>query len=145
MAVAGSRTDVFQPEVHHRIEAGEPYFHDLRERWSAALRVARTAVWRATDGTGQCPCAPHGGRRVPNRRVPAGGPSPDRGGGALFPRFEGALVGGAPGRAHSGLARYRRHGSVPLCPSWRSPGPEPTCSSRRSITGSRRGSLISTI
>jgi len=24
---------------HHRIEAGEPYFHDLRSRWSAALRA----------------------------------------------------------------------------------------------------------
>src|SRR4051812_49575557 len=28
----------------HRIEAGEPYFHDLRERRSAALRPAHKAV-----------------------------------------------------------------------------------------------------
>ncbi len=28
----------------HRIEPGEPYFHDLRERWSAALRKARNDI-----------------------------------------------------------------------------------------------------
>jgi putative proteasome-type protease len=47
------RTDVFQPELHHRIEAGEPYFHDLRERWSAALRAAHKAIPRPPYGTGQ--------------------------------------------------------------------------------------------
>ena len=36
--------DAFQPEIIHRIEPGEPYFHDLRERWSAALRAAHKAI-----------------------------------------------------------------------------------------------------
>ncbi len=31
-------------EVSRRIEAGEPYFHDLRERWSAALRKAHNDI-----------------------------------------------------------------------------------------------------
>ncbi len=31
-------------EVSRRIEAGEPYFHDLRERWSAALRKAHQDI-----------------------------------------------------------------------------------------------------
>lgn len=31
-------------EVNRRIEAGEPYFHDLRERWSAALRKAHSDI-----------------------------------------------------------------------------------------------------
>lgn len=31
-------------EVNLRIEAGEPYFHDLRERWSAALRKAHSDI-----------------------------------------------------------------------------------------------------
>src|SRR6202140_5459513 len=34
------RTDVCDADLNHRIEAGEPYFHDLRSRWSAALRAA---------------------------------------------------------------------------------------------------------
>lgn len=33
-------------EVRRRIEAGEPYFHDLRERWSAALRKAHNDIPR---------------------------------------------------------------------------------------------------
>ena len=33
-------------EVRRRIEAGEPYFHDLRERWSAALRKAHQDIPR---------------------------------------------------------------------------------------------------
>jgi putative proteasome-type protease len=33
-----------EAEVATRIEAGEPYFHDLRERWSAALRAAHQAI-----------------------------------------------------------------------------------------------------
>lgn len=40
------RSDALQPELVHRIEAGEPYFHDLRERWSAALRAAHMAIPR---------------------------------------------------------------------------------------------------
>ncbi|PSC04427.1 peptidase [Alsobacter soli] len=38
------RRDALAPELVHRIEAGEPYFHDLRERWSAALRAAHIAI-----------------------------------------------------------------------------------------------------
>lgn len=30
--------------IRQRIEPGEPYFHDLRERWSAALRRAHIAI-----------------------------------------------------------------------------------------------------
>lgn len=40
------RRDAEEPELKRRIEAGEPYFHDLRERWSAALRAAHTAIPR---------------------------------------------------------------------------------------------------
>src|SRR5919112_1461917 len=32
IAIAMIRRDALAPEVNHRIEAGEPYFHDLRER-----------------------------------------------------------------------------------------------------------------
>ena len=32
--------DGLEAELKYRIEPGEPYFHDLRERWSAALRAA---------------------------------------------------------------------------------------------------------
>ena len=38
------RRDALEHEIVHRIEAGEPYFHDLRERWSAALRAAHIAI-----------------------------------------------------------------------------------------------------
>uniref|UniRef100_Q07P99 Putative proteasome-type protease n=1 Tax=Rhodopseudomonas palustris (strain BisA53) TaxID=316055 RepID=Q07P99_RHOP5 len=38
------RTDVCDADLHHRIEAGEPYFHDLRSRWSAALRAAHKNI-----------------------------------------------------------------------------------------------------
>jgi putative proteasome-type protease len=38
------RRDALEPDLVHRIEAGEPYFHDLRERWSAALRAAHIAI-----------------------------------------------------------------------------------------------------
>ena len=40
------RRDALETEVTHRIEAGESYFHDLRERWSAALRAAHMAIPR---------------------------------------------------------------------------------------------------
>jgi putative proteasome-type protease len=42
--IAVIRRDALEAEVTHRIEAGEPYFHDLRERWSAALRAAHMAI-----------------------------------------------------------------------------------------------------
>jgi putative proteasome-type protease len=38
------RRDAFETELVHRIEANEPYFHDLRERWSGALRAAHIAI-----------------------------------------------------------------------------------------------------
>jgi putative proteasome-type protease len=40
------RRDAMRTEVVHRIEADEPYFHDLSERWSEALRAAHTAIPR---------------------------------------------------------------------------------------------------
>ena len=40
------RRDACDAEVNYRIEPGEPYFQDLRERWSAALRAAHIAIPR---------------------------------------------------------------------------------------------------
>jgi putative proteasome-type protease len=40
------RRDNYNPELSYRIEPGEPYFQDLRERWSAALRAAHIAIPR---------------------------------------------------------------------------------------------------
>jgi len=40
------RPDVCGADLNHRIEAGEPYFHDLRSRWSAALRAAHQNIPR---------------------------------------------------------------------------------------------------
>ena len=40
------RTDACEADLNHRIEAGEPYFHDLRSRWSAALRAAHQNIPR---------------------------------------------------------------------------------------------------
>jgi putative proteasome-type protease len=45
--------DALDAELVHRIEAGEPYFHDLRERWSAALRAAHIAIPRPPYGAGR--------------------------------------------------------------------------------------------
>jgi putative proteasome-type protease len=41
-----ARRDACAAELRYRIEPGEPYFHDLRERWSAALRAAHMAIPR---------------------------------------------------------------------------------------------------
>jgi putative proteasome-type protease len=41
-----ARRDTCNPEVTYRIEPGEPYFQDLRERWSGALRAAHIAIPR---------------------------------------------------------------------------------------------------
>ena len=41
-----ARRDACDAELTYRIEPGEPYFHDLRERWSAALRAAHIAIPR---------------------------------------------------------------------------------------------------
>ena len=38
------RRDACDPELIYRIEPGEPYFTDLRERWSAALRAAHIGI-----------------------------------------------------------------------------------------------------
>ena len=38
------RDGVCYADLHHRVEAGEPYFHDLRSRWSAALRAAHKNI-----------------------------------------------------------------------------------------------------
>ena len=40
------RKDICDADLNHRIEAGEPYFHDLRSRWSAALRAAHQNIPR---------------------------------------------------------------------------------------------------
>jgi putative proteasome-type protease len=40
------RPDTCDADLNHRIEAGEPYFHDLRSRWSAALRAAHQNIPR---------------------------------------------------------------------------------------------------
>jgi putative proteasome-type protease len=41
-----ARRDACDAELDYRIEPGEPYFHDLRERWSAALRAAHAGIPR---------------------------------------------------------------------------------------------------
>jgi putative proteasome-type protease len=46
------RPDVCGADLNHRIEAGEPYFHDLRSRWSAALRAAHQNIPRPPYKTG---------------------------------------------------------------------------------------------
>jgi putative proteasome-type protease len=44
------RRDTCDSELTFRIEPGDPYFHDLRERWSAALRAAHIAIPRPPYG-----------------------------------------------------------------------------------------------
>jgi putative proteasome-type protease len=44
------RPDVCDAELDYRIEPGEPYFHDLRARWSAALRAAHQSIPRPPYG-----------------------------------------------------------------------------------------------
>jgi putative proteasome-type protease len=41
-----ARRDTCTAEVNYRIEPNEPYFQDLRERWSEALRAAHIAIPR---------------------------------------------------------------------------------------------------
>ena len=38
------RRDELKAELSYRIDGSEPYFHDLRERWSSALRAAYLAI-----------------------------------------------------------------------------------------------------
>jgi putative proteasome-type protease len=40
------RRDALKTDLQYRIEPGEPYFTDLRERWSSALRAAHMAIPR---------------------------------------------------------------------------------------------------
>jgi putative proteasome-type protease len=40
------RRDALKPELTYRIEAGDPYFEDLRQRWSEALRATHQAIPR---------------------------------------------------------------------------------------------------
>lgn len=46
------RRDTCAAEVNYRIEPGEPYFQDLRERWSTALREAHIAIPQPPYGRG---------------------------------------------------------------------------------------------
>ena len=46
IACCVTRREAWAAETNHRIEQGEPYFHDLRERWSAALRKAHQDIPR---------------------------------------------------------------------------------------------------
>ena len=48
-----ARRDDLNAEVNYRIEPGEPYFQDLREQWSGALRAAHIAIPRPPYGTGR--------------------------------------------------------------------------------------------
>jgi putative proteasome-type protease len=41
-----ARRDACNAEVNYRIDPNEPYFQDLRERWSGALRAAHIAIPR---------------------------------------------------------------------------------------------------
>jgi putative proteasome-type protease len=45
------RRDTMQAELKHRIEAGDPYFEDLRQRWSTALKTAHLAIPRPSYGS----------------------------------------------------------------------------------------------
>ena len=38
------RRDALKPDLTYRIEAGDPYFEDLRNRWSEALRATHQAI-----------------------------------------------------------------------------------------------------
>jgi putative proteasome-type protease len=46
------RRDALKVELKHRIVADDPYFNDLRERWSTALREAHLAIERPPYGPG---------------------------------------------------------------------------------------------
>lgn len=47
------RRDALKTELSYRIEPGEPYFADLRARWSSALRAAHMAIPRPPYGGGK--------------------------------------------------------------------------------------------
>ncbi len=45
------RRDAWEAELSYRIEPNEPYFQDMREQWSAALRAAHIAIPRPPYGS----------------------------------------------------------------------------------------------
>ena len=45
-----ARRDACEAEVLHRIEPGDTYFTDLRDRWSSALRAAHNNIPRPPYG-----------------------------------------------------------------------------------------------
>jgi len=45
-----TRPEACEPELSYRINPGDPYFHDLSERWSAALRQAHMNIPRPPYG-----------------------------------------------------------------------------------------------
>jgi len=47
-----ARPDVGHAELSYRINPGDPYFHDLSERWSAALRAAHNGIPRPPYANG---------------------------------------------------------------------------------------------
>ncbi len=66
------RAGSLEPELNYRIEPGEPYFQDLRERWSSALRSAHTNIPRPPYGqtTEEAAVKP---AELPTKRTAAGG------------------------------------------------------------------------
>jgi putative proteasome-type protease len=46
------RPDLCDSELWYRINPGDPYFHDLSERWSAALRAAHNGIPRPPYANG---------------------------------------------------------------------------------------------
>jgi putative proteasome-type protease len=45
------KRDALQTDLKFRIEAGDPYFEDLRHRWSEALKTAHLAIPRPSYAT----------------------------------------------------------------------------------------------
>ncbi len=45
------KRDALQTELKYRVEAGDPYFEDLRHRWSEALKTAHLAIPRPSYAT----------------------------------------------------------------------------------------------
>ena len=48
--IAVTRSGALDYETKHRIDASDPYFRDLRERWSSALREAHMGIPRPHYG-----------------------------------------------------------------------------------------------
>src|SRR5450755_2007913 len=116
------RTDVCDADLNHRIEAGEPYFHDLRSRWSAALRAAHGNAAGDAKARRQCRKKSSGIRRHDRSRLDR---RPVRqGDGCLRPArcslqqcrhgcAAGAVRGSEP-RAMAGGGRHQPDRAVPV-------------------------------